>query len=423
MFAGAFMMGAKDRLLPPSVPYRFFATAVAMQVAGWAALLLGAEDVPGFLGGLGPALAGLHLITLGVLAMTAMGAAFQMLPVATRRQLGPPWACKLTWWLYAPGVAVLSLGLGTGWTPALHGGAALTVAGLGLFGWLVAGCLRKVDDMPSVTRHAWLAVACLVGLALLGLALVVDVRAAILPDRMAAAAAHGVLAGYGFMGMLAMGFSHVLVPMFVLSQPPAEQVGKRTAALSAAALAVGAVGALAGLGWLAALGALLGLGAAGLHLHGLHGVMKSRMRKKLESFFRLVRLAWVMLPASLLAGLALALGAPADRVAPLWGLLLVFGWLLSFVTGILSRIMPFLASMHSGGKGGKPALPSRLTAERPLLIHFACHCAALALLAAGILLAEPWGVRLGAGAGLAGALSFAAFATELARRYRAHELV
>ena len=55
-----------------------------------------------------------------------------------------------------------------------------------------------------------------------------------------------ILGGFGFMGMLALGFSHILVPMFALV------VGARTAgtsmagfAMAAAALALGTVGALA----------------------------------------------------------------------------------------------------------------------------------------------------------------------------------
>lgn len=417
MFAGAFMMGAKDRLLPPSVPYRFFVSAIAMHVAGWAALLAGAAELPGFLGGLGPTLAGLHLITLGVLAMTAMGAAFQMLPVATRRQLGPLWACRLTWWLFTPGVLILSLGLGTAWPWALSIGAGLTVAGLAIFGVLVARNLMQVGDLPGVTHHAWIAMASLAALALLGGLLVADIGGGFLPERGRIAAAHAALAGYGFMGMLAMGFSTVLIPMFILAQGPDDRTAIRVARLSALALALGVAGLLVGQPWLAALGGLIGLGAAGLHISSLVAVLKSRMRKKLETFFRLVKAAWVMLPLSLACGIA----ALFTDVAPLWGLLLVLGWLLSFVTGILQRIMPFLASMHSGpGAGGKPILLSQLVAQRPLAIHAACHGAAIALIAAGMVAGSEALTALGAACGLAGALAFASFAWLLMRRYQAH---
>jgi hypothetical protein len=153
---------------------------------------------------------------------------------------------------------------------------------------------------------------------------------------------------------------------------------------------------------------------------GLARVLKSRMRKRLEPFFRLLVPAWVLLPVSLLAGMALALGVPAPRLAPLWGFLMVFGWLLTFVIGILQRVMPFLASMHSAAAGGKPALLSALTARRPLDIHAVAHALALLLVGAGIVADAPVLVRAGALCGMAGAVALAAFAVELARRARAH---
>ena len=421
MLPGALMMGAKDRLLPPSIPFRFFATAVVLHVAGWAALLAGADTAPGFQGGMGPGLAGLHLITLGVLAMTAMGAAFQLLPVATRRQLGPAWACRLTWWLYTPGVLILAWGMGSQTELALHVGGGLVALALALFGVLVARNLRSVADLPAVTGHAWTALAALAGLAVLGLVLVADTGQGFLPKRGAIAAAHAVLAGYGFMGSLALGFSYVLVPMFALSQGVPDPVGRRTARWTAIALLVAAVGAALGQGLVAAAGGVLGLVAVGLHLRALLAALETRMRKRLETFFRLVRLGWALLPASMAVGLILALGEYPQLSAPLWGWLLVFGWLLSFVTGILQRILPFLASMHSGATSGRPVLMSKLVAERPLDIHAALHVLALALGAAGLLIQSAWLMRAAALAGLAGAVAFAIFAFLVLARWRAYE--
>ena len=224
------------------------------------------------------------------------------------------------------------------------------------------------------------------------------------------------------MGNLALGFAYVLVPMFVLGGAVPDAVGKRTSALAALALSVGVVAILEGANQVVALAGLVGLVAVAEHLRALASAIKSRMKKRLETFFRLLVPAWALLPASLLAGIALAVGAPPERLAPLWGLLLVFGWLLTFVTGILQRIMPFLASMHSGITGGKPALLSRLAAPRPLALHALLHGLALVLIAAGILTDSVLPIRLGAGVGLAGALALLAFAVELARRYRAHRL-
>ncbi|HJS37092.1 MAG TPA: hypothetical protein VJ789_03060, partial [Burkholderiales bacterium] len=89
---------ARSRLLPMSVPFRYFGAAVAFHVLAWAALLAGARDVASFPGGLGWPFAALHLATLGVLAMAAIGATLQLLPVATRQPVRSVGAAKLLWW-------------------------------------------------------------------------------------------------------------------------------------------------------------------------------------------------------------------------------------------------------------------------------------------------------------------------------------
>ncbi len=67
---------------------------------------------------------------------------------------------------------------------------------------------------------------------------------------------------------------------------------------------------------------------------------------------------------------------------PAWfGLCLIGVWLLSFLLGMLERILPFLGAMHAAGTGRRAPTPSALTDERALRIHFACHVAALAGLA------------------------------------------
>jgi hypothetical protein len=139
-------------------------------------------------------------------------------------------------------------------------------------------------------------------------------------------------------------------------------------------------------------------------------VMKSRMKKALGDSFVLIRTGWVLLPTSVGIGVVAAAGGMVERSGPLFGFILVFGWLLSFLTGVLQRIMPFLASMHSVRPGAKPILLSVLTARRPLRIHLIGHLTGLVLVATGIVFENGLVVRMGAVAGLLGALGFAVFA-------------
>src|SRR5512134_1449579 len=103
--AGAsFALGASGRLLPLSLPMRFFGAAAVFHLLAWVALGAGAVQTPRFGGGIGWPLAALHAVTLGVLAMSAIGASLQLMPVATRQALRSHRAVAALWWLYAPGV-------------------------------------------------------------------------------------------------------------------------------------------------------------------------------------------------------------------------------------------------------------------------------------------------------------------------------
>lgn len=420
MLFGDFMMGARSRLLPISLPLRFFCTAMLFHVASWGLLVGYAGDAPGFSGGLGHLLSSLHFVTLGVLAMTGMGAAFQLLPVATKRPVRSEAACKAAFWLFLPGLLILGHGMGHGDIAMLSVGGGLVVAALALFGALVADNLRQVKDMRVVTDHAWIAIGGLGFLVVLALLLVADFAFGFLPDHAGLGLAHAVVAGYGFMGMLAMGFSFVLIPLFCLSPPPDIKWGRRAAWIGAVAVLLAVAGLVHGIKPLLFLGGAVGLAASGLHLWVMAKVMKNRMRKQLGGSFILVRLAWVMFPLSIIVGLLAAAGVAADRTGPLFGFLLVFGWLLTFLLGVLQRILPFLASMHSIKPGVKPALVSALTADRPLRLHLICHCTALMLVSGGLLSQLPLLVRLGGGAGLVGAISYAVFVALVVIRLRKH---
>src|SRR5262245_5346542 len=415
--AATFLAGAKTRLLPASIPFRFFACAAIFHALMWLVLTIGADDLIGFRGGPGPALAAVHLATLGVLTTTAIGASVQLLPVATRRPLAAVWPIKLIFWLAVPGFVALIGAMAMGRVAGMVGGAVATAAGLLLFAALLADNLRRARGaLPVVAAHGWAALAALVLLAALGLALAFNYRFGVLPDHSAAALAHMILGGFGFMGLLAIGFSHVLVPMFALSAAPPMRSSFIGFGLAAAAVALGGLGALADNTAMLTAAALIGLGAAGLHLALMHRTLASGMRKRLGLSFLLIRVAWWMLPATLLVGLAARYGLAGRNGPTLFGLLLIDGWLMTFLLGILQRILPFLASMHATrAAGGAPPLMSELAASWPLKVHATCHGIALAALLLAITVDSAALVRIGSGVGLIGALAFAWFTAGVMR--------
>jgi len=415
--AGAFIAGAASRLLPASIPFRFFGTAVVYHLLAWIALCADARSVPRFAGGLGWSLAALHLVTLGVLAMTAIGASLQLLPVATRQPvLSKRWPLAI-WWLYAPGVAAVALGMGIPSPRLLAGGAVAVVAALACYALLLARNLIGARGMPVVIAHGWAALASLIVV----LASAASLAGAYVGfpglERGTALAWHVAFAAYGFMGLLALGLSYILVPMFALSGAPDERRARLSLSLAVAALllfALAASGIAPQALRIAAIG--MGGGAVALHWRLMSVALKTGMRRKLGRSLTLVRIAWSMLAASLAAALGVVLDAPFDGMAALFGLLLIGGWLLSFLLGILQRIVPFLASMHAAPGRRLPPTPSSLTAERPLSIHFVCHLAALGLLAVAILADSPWIAFSAAALGTVGALAFGAFFAIVVRR-------
>jgi hypothetical protein len=417
--AGAFLAGATSRLLPASIPLRFFGAAIASHLLAWLALLAGSGTLPRFAGGLGWTLAALHLVTLGVLAMTAIGASMQLLPVATRQAVRSTRWTAAVFWLYAPGVAAIALGMGLAHPVLLGTGATAVVLALAIFGVLLALNLTGARGMPVVVAHGWSALASLVVVLLTGVSLAFTYLGMPLIERGAGLALHVAFAAYGFMGMLALGLSYILVPMFALSAAPPERQALLSGGLAALALALAGVAAF-GVATtpLRVVAVLAAAVAVALHLRLMAASLKSGMRRELGRSFRLVRIAWALLVLSLAAALAVALDAPFDGMPTLFGVTLVAGWLLTFVLGILQRIVPFLASMHKPPGKAPPRTPSSLTADRPLAVHFWCHLVALGLLALAVVFDSAWLARLAAVVGAVGAAAFGAFFVILLRRMR-----
>src|SRR6516164_9233005 len=275
--AASFLGGAKSRLLPRSIPFRFFAAAAAFQVIMWLGLFIGASEAVDFRGGLGTTLASVHLLTLGVLTTTAIGASVQLLPVATRRTLHAVWPIKLIFWLTVPGLIALVVGMQTAQTNILIPAAATTAAGLLLFCGLLADNLRRASSLAVVGAYGWAALVALILVMALGVTLAFNEEAGFLPDQGAVALAHLILGGFGFMGLLALGFSHILIPMFALASAPAKRPAFVGFALAAAAVAIGSIGALFANTVALTLAAAAGLGAAGLHLSLMHCALATGM--------------------------------------------------------------------------------------------------------------------------------------------------
>ncbi len=422
MVKGAtFLGGAKSRLLPASVPFRFFLAAMAFQLLAWVLVAAGADAVPSFAGGLGWPLAALHAVTLGVLVMTAIGASLQLLPVATRQPLVSRRAPALLWWLFVPGVAVLVGSMALANPVGLGIGALAVVTSLAGYAVLLALNLVHGRGMPIVVAHGWVAVASLAVLLVSAASLVLTYLGVPLLPRAVALGLHVTFAAYGFMGLLVLGFSFILVPMFAVGDFPKIRPALTSLGFVVAALVLAAIAA-SGIAVAPTRAAAFVCGALGLVLHLvlMRRTLQDGLRQRLGRPFVLVRTGWMGLLASLILGLAVAIDVPLPgglRSPALFGTLVV-GSLLSVLLGMLSRIVPFLASMHAvPGKRGPP-MPSSLSAERPQLVGFAGHMLAFAALLAAMIADSVVLARVAGVLGAIGALGWGAFVTFAWRRTR-----
>ena len=299
--AGTFLAGASSRLLPASIPFRYFGAAVVFHLFAWLALAAGADSLPRFAGGLGWPLAALHLVTLGVLAMTAIGASLQLLPVATRAPVASRRWPAAIWWAYSPGVAAVALGMGLGSPGLLAGGAACILAALAAYAWLLARNLQAARGMAGVVAHGWTALASLVVLLASAFSLAGAYVGWPLVDRDTGLALHVAFAAYGFMGMLALGLSNILVPMFAVAPSPDDRHVRATCALAALALALAGAAAFGAAPFALRLIAIgLGAAAVALHLRSMLRALRAGLRRELGRSFTLVRIAWGMLARSAL---------------------------------------------------------------------------------------------------------------------------
>ncbi|MCW8915230.1 MAG: hypothetical protein OQK24_05165 [Magnetovibrio sp.] len=420
-FPGEVLVGAHDWLIPYSIPLRFFVAASFFQVLAWGLMALGYGDVAGFRGGPGVILAALHALTLGVLAMTAMGAAYQLLSVASGITLKSYFMCRLSSWAFLPGTFLLVGGMFHSNTTLMFVGGVLAVFGLLVFGAVIGWIFYKTQTLVMTVQHGWIALASLVLLGLAGVSLILDFDTGFLGTSTLAAHAelaltHAILGGFGFMGLMVMGFSYILVPMFALSPAPDPKPSTLAFGLGALGLVLALSGAWLGATLLTLSAVPLGLAAASIHIWLMFKAMRTGMKKRLGVSFVMVRLGWaLMVLAILLGGLSLMFPEILNMPA-LFGFTLTFGWLLTFLTGVLQRILPFLAAMHAHKLSQPAPRLSELGQEGKVLkTHMIAHCSALTLVALGIASDQDLIILVGALVGMVGAVSFLWFTLGVSR--------
>lgn len=394
---------------PLAAPLRFFLTAPLFALL--AGLLIAVEGPDVFASRWMPAtLAATHLLTVGFMLQMMFGALIQILPVVAGANLARPLlVARIVHAGLSMGALLLVGGFYFG-QPLLLSAAALLLA-LTIMVFLAA-TLRALIGVPSTSPT-------IRGLKLALLALAVVVSLGVL---MALALAHGwalplplpvltdLHAGWGlggWAGVLLAAMAYVVVPMFQLTPgyPARSSWWFPLVMLALLLLWSGAVLAdwSAGIRLSQALAALVGLAFVGLTLY----LQSKRRRAKADVTYRYWQLGLIASVFALFMLLTAAVWPAAAELEGwtlIFGILLIAGGFLSFIIGMLYKIVPFLTWMHLQNIGqAKVPAPnmSKILSSQAMERQMAAYAGAVVLLLAAAVQPE-W---LSRPAGLAFALA------------------
>jgi hypothetical protein len=350
-----------------------------------------------------------HLFTLGVIVTAVFGALYQFYPMS----LGA-------------GARSVRVGVAGAWL--MHAGTALVVAGfwwwqpaLQAAGWwaifLAVGCVawNLLPHRRRMTQGRRTAAYVSLAHAMLGFAMIIAAAriGASLGwwqlDRLGAIAAHFHLAAFGFAGLTAVGVGGRMLPMFLVSGPAPERPFRIIGPVATGGLALLTPGFMIGVELLVWAGALLGVAAAALFVRTVAGFFSRRLVHRIEPAFGHVIFGFVSLVIGLGTALVqLALPGFSARGWVVYAELVLLGWLVVFITGVMYRLLPFLIWLHFYARLGS----SRTAAE---LVNRPLAWVALGLLGSGIVVVVAGTaagsavlVRVGAGGFLAGSVLVAA---------------
>lgn len=410
---------------PFGAPLRFFVAAPGFAMLAGLLLLLDGGDL--FILRWSPAtLAAFHLLSVGFMLHIMLGALIQVLPVVAGANLARPLRLGA---VVQPGLSAGTLALAAGFyfsRPGLLTMAALLLAASVLV--FLFACARALRGVPSTSptirglKLALLGLCVAVGLgALLALSMAQG-WALPLPELTDLHAAWGLA---GWAGVLLAALAYVVVPMFQLTPGYPARPGWWFPRLIVALLLAWSLAVLLSLPLLARLAqgglALAGLAFAGLTLR----LQRKRRRARADATYRY----WQFGLATSILALGMLLTAavcPDLAAAPGWplffGILLVAGGFVSFIVGMLDKIVPFLAWLHLQNLGqAKVPAPNmnRILSDLVMQRQMWAWQLAVALLLGAVLFPDWLARPAGAAILLAnGGLAFNLLAA--LRRYRRH---
>lgn len=381
---------AFDKAPQFSAPLRFFLTApIFLALAGLVLLLEGPMTLASRW--MPAALAATHLVTIGFMLLTMLGALFQILPVVTGACLPRP--VLLSWWVHGTlslGTVALAAAFLTG-KPMLFVLAA-GLLGVGVFAFVLAAAIALMDVPTTSPTIGGLKVALpgLVGVAFLGVWLALALSQAWAVPLVEMVNLHAAWGFAAWGGAVLAAVCYVAVPMFHLTPAYRARPSWWIPPLFLAFSLLWSVAVIMGQPWLARLAeGLLALLGAGFALYTLY-LQAQRRRARIDVPTRYWQCGLICISVAMAMSLAAAVKPEFTELpgwAPLFGIVLIMGGFVSLIIGMLYRIVPFLVWLHLHETGAAPSV-GKILPERRMQPQMWTHFLALALLVGAVLLPE-----------------------------------
>lgn len=362
-------------------------------------------------------LAATHAAVLGWLSLSIMGALFQLGPVLFSGRLLPAFAIRAQLVLHVAGVSLMVGAFGWWRTGALAAGGTLTASSFVLFVLNAAFAVRWFARGSLVRNYVSIGLVFLSATAALGLSYAFALYQGWFPLTSGRVAAHAHLGLAGFLGIVIMGVSYQLVPMFQLS-PHAEP---RFARVVLPWMAVSVV-MFAAIMWtdpppaVRALAAGLIASGAAMWMYDVSWLVRRRAKRSFDIQGRSTLISLAFLTAAIVVGVLAASGQPAalaverQRLQLSYGFLLVGGWAGATLLGNSFKIVPFLVwNGRFRERAGREPVPTLAQLLHGRLAHVTLYCLAAAVLVGACSASIGWlpGLRLaGAMLSTAGTLQF-----------------
>lgn len=367
-----------DQAPPLSLPFRFFATGplflilTALSLIAHGPSLLVTPLLP-------ETIATVHLTVLGWIVMIMFGALYQMIPVLAG--IPVPWPRLVPWvhGLLIVGVITLYLGLTTQWHPWMLLFASGGLGGAILLFIIPVGkaLIQAPAKHPTVTFMRVSLVSLLGVLLLGGLFLGEYAHGFLNLDRVALVTIHLIWGLLGWVGLLIVGVSFQVLPMFYMTRDIAINHA-RTILIAWCLFLLGQPLSIYFfspnqlLFWLPTLPFLVALLIYGINIYDM---LKNRKRriKDITYPFWLLGLASGVTALLLMASWGF-IDAEWNRF--LFGGLMLFGFASSIILGMLYKIIPFLVWFHRFSRlAGLVEIPMMddLVPEVALRLQFPIH--------------------------------------------------